>query len=341
MDDMLKPELTQIEGLPEGFAGIEARDLNTLLPGPALIHLPGRVEQPLFISVLLHGNEPTGLLAIQALLRKYAGRELPRPLSLFVGNVEAARQGLRRLNDQPDFNRVWPGTEQSESRESRIASQVVEEMRKRGVFASVDIHNNTGLNPHYACINTLDNRFLYLATLFGRLVVHFIRPKGVQSAAFAKLCPAVTLECGKPGQQYGVERVQAYLESCLHLGEIPAHPVPLHDIDLFHTIAQVTVREQSSFSFRDPDCDFLLDAGIDHMNFTEIPAGTVFGRVNSDGRMPVIARDEAGQDRTADFFRIENGRLVLSKGGMPSMLTLDEQVIRQDCLCYLMERISP
>jgi succinylglutamate desuccinylase len=26
---------------------------------------------------------------------------------------------------------------------------------------------------------------------------------------------------------------------------------------------------------------------------------------------------------------------------MPSMLTLNERVIRQDCLCYLMERLEP
>ena len=77
--------------------------------------------------------------------------------------------------------------------------EVVEQMRARGVFASVDIHNNTGINPHYGCVNRLEAPFLHLAALFSRIVVYFKRPLGVQSAAFAQLCPSVTVECGKPG----------------------------------------------------------------------------------------------------------------------------------------------
>jgi len=160
-------------------------------------------------------------MAIQLLLKKYKDKQLPRSLSLFFGNVTAAGQNLRRLESQPDYNRIWPGTEFSDCPETKMAKEIVSIMKKRDVFASVDVHNNTGLNPHYACINHLDNQFLQLASLFGRLIVYFIRPKGVQSAAFAQICPAVTLECGRPGQQHGVEHAFEYLNSCLHLLEFP------------------------------------------------------------------------------------------------------------------------
>jgi succinylglutamate desuccinylase len=33
------------------------------------------------------------------------------------------------------------------------------------------------------------------------------------------------------------------------------------------------------------------------------------------------------------------GQLQIIKSTMPSMLTLNQRVIRQDCLCYLMERL--
>jgi hypothetical protein len=49
---------------------------------------------------------------------------------------------------------------------------------------------------------------------------------------------------------------------------------------------------------------------------------------------------EDGGDVTSDFFAIRDGELLLSRGAMPSMLTLDERIIRQDCLCYLMERYA-
>ncbi len=214
-------------------------------------------------------------------------------------------------------------------------------MQRRQVFASIDIHNNTGLNPHYACINKLDHQFLQLASLFGRMIVYFIRPKGVQSTAFAELCPAVTLECGSPGQQHGVEHAQEYLHACLHLTELRDHAISPHDIDLFHTVANVKIRDGVSFGFTDPQADLLLDQDLERMNFTEIPAGTPLGKIDGNGKLSILDRDDHGRDITEQFFSIEHDELCVKRKTMPSMLTLDERVIRQDCLCYLMERIQP
>jgi succinylglutamate desuccinylase len=141
--------LTVLDTLPERFLDTPARELHRLLAGPTLIHLPGRRQPPLFISVLLHGNEDSGVVALQSVLRAYGQRLLPRALSILIGNVAAAREGLRRLDDQPDYNRVWPGSDaHAETPEHAAMQQVHCLMQARGVFASIDIHNNTGLNPH-------------------------------------------------------------------------------------------------------------------------------------------------------------------------------------------------
>lgn len=332
----------QLDFLPEGLLDVSAGQLHTILPRPALIHLPGRQEKPLFVSVLLHGNESTGLHAVQQLLKKYAGRPLPRALSLFFGNMEAARLGLRRLDGQPDFNRVWPGTLHEPCAETALMAAVTDEMERREVFASIDLHNNTGLNPHYASVNRRDHRFFQLATMFGRLVTYFTHPKGTQAAAFGALCPAVTLECGKPEHRHGAEHAFEYLDACLHLSEIPDHPVKPQDIDLYHTIAQVTIREECRFGFSGEGLDLCLNEDIDHLNFTELAAGTVLGSLaDSRTELPLRAMDEAGRDVADDYFAIREGRLMLKKSIMPSMLTLNERIIRQDCLGYLMERIAP
>ena len=333
--------LAQYDGLPAGLTEIAPEKLYTILPGPSLVHLDGKRSNPLFVSVLLHGNEPTGFLAVQALLREFRSRALPRSISIFFGNVLAAKENLRRLDTQPDFNRIWPGTDQPESDATALAASVVDQMVRRKVFASIDIHNNTGLNPHYACVNVYNNRYFQLARLFGRLVVYFIRPRGVLSAAFGRHCPSVTLECGKPGQKHGVSHALEYLNSCVHLNEIPDDPLPAGDLDLFHSIAQVTVPERISFDFNPGTVDLELSADIDHLNFTEIPSGTVIGKIRSNGNIPLIARDENGADVTSRYFRAENGEIVLNKAIMPSMFTLDHNVIRQDCLGYIMERIKP
>lgn len=333
--------LQELDHLPAGLLDLPASRLDVALAGPALIHLEGRREPPLFVSVLMHGNEPTGWDAARTWLRRYrpAGGddELPRSVSLFIGNVAAAAQGLRHLPDQPDYNRVWPGCEASGTREHALTQQVVDIMARRGVFASVDVHNNTGMNPHYACVNVVDNRFLHLATLFSRTVVYFIRPCGVQSLAMSKLCPAVTLECGKAGQTHGTEHAREYLEACLHLSRHPEHPVAPQDIDLFHTVATVKVPPSVAFSFDGSVADIRFVPDLEYLNFRELPAGTVFGEV-ADGDIPLDVRDERGEDVARRFFEAADGMLRTRCNVMPSMLTADETVVRQDCLCYLMER---
>jgi succinylglutamate desuccinylase len=333
--------LHEIDYLPKGLLQVDADELARVLPGPTLIHLAGLRPNPLFISVLMHGNETVGWEAVRKLLIRYeGGRQIPRSISLFIGNVEAAAKRMRRLPEQPDFNRVWPGCEAGESLVREMMAHVVEIMRPRSPFASIDVHNNTGLNPHYACVNRLDTAFLHLALLFARTVVYFLRPRGVQSMAFAELCPSVTLECGKVGQAHGVEHAEQYLDACLHLSEHPRHPVSPHDIDLFHTVARVTVTPRASIGFAPMTGDIVFNPDLDRLNFQELPKGTQLGSINGDGLSLLDVRDEAGRDVNGDYFTIEDGQLCLQRPVMPSMLTKDIEVIRQDCLCYLMERYN-
>jgi hypothetical protein len=40
------------------------------------------------------------------------------------------------------------------------------------------------------------------------------------------------------------------------------------------------------------------------------------------------------------FFSSVDGSIRLQRAATPAMLTLDARAVRQDCLCYLMERLS-
>jgi len=330
--------LTILENLPEKLLTTEASRLYQVLDGPTLIHLTGKRKQPLFVCVLQHGNEDTGLLAIQSLLQNYKGRELPRSLSIFISNVAAARYGKRHLEGQPDFNRIWDG---EGTPEHAMMRQILGIMRSREVFASVDIHNNTGTNPHYACVNKLDNRFFRLATLFGRTVVYFIKPQGVQSMAFRELCPSVTLECGRPGIERGIIHARDFVDACLHLAEIPDHPVAPEDIDIYHTIAIVRIPEGVSYSFGPGDADIEFPEDIDMLNFSELPTNSFLGWIRKDSDVRLEVWDELGKESGNRYFSYENNELRTVQPVTPSMLTLDKEVIRQDCLCYLMERLTP
>ena len=335
----------EIDQLPTGLLDIEADQLLKVLKKPTLIHMQGRHAEPLFVSVLLHGNETAGWDAIRRLLKRYqpggGEKQLPRTLSLFIGNIEAAAEHVRTLDRHPDFNRVWPGCEEgegiTETAEHAMMTEIAEKMAQRNVFASIDVHNNTGINPHYACVNRIDNRFLHLATLFSRTVVYFIRPCGVQSNAMAKYCPAVTLECGKTGQSLGVEHALEYLDAALHLTEHPTHAIAPHDIDLFHTVAIVKVPQGIDFSFSNDGATIDFADDLERLNFREIPSGTLLAK-SKDATIPLNVSDEHGKDVTAGYIENVDGELRVRRSLMPSMLTTDSNAVRLDCLCYFMER---
>ncbi len=329
--------LTTLDHIPEGMLDAAPEKLDEILSGPTLIHLPGRKASPLFVSALIHGNEVTGLMAIQSYLKKCAGKPLTRALSLFIGNVKAAKQGKRMLDDQPDFNRIW-GV--AATPESEMARQTLEQMKRRDVFACIDIHNNTGLNPHYASVTKNNDRFFQLATIFSRMVVYYTKPEGTLAGAFSRLCPSVTVECGLPGTDYGATHATEFITGVMRLDHISSQQVHDHDLELYRMVAIVKTPPDVSYGFGGGENVINYRDDLDRLNFRELRPGTSFGKVKEGFDALPTAWDEDWADVTNKYFALEKGEIVLTQPVMPSMLTKKIDIIRQDCLCYFMERVN-
>ena len=261
------PELAVLDHFPDHLLEVEAADLWQHLAGPTLFKVAGRQPQPLFVTVLLHGNEITGWQAMQEVMRSYQGKVLPRSLLLFVGNVEAAKATMRTLACQLDYNRAWPGTRFPTAPEALLMQQVVDEVKAASPFASIDVHNNTGHNPLYGCVNKLADEDLHLARLFSRTIVYFERPVGVQSIALSQICPAVTIECGQVGTVGVIDKAASFIKSALQLTSFPEHPLPDQDIELIKTSAIVKVPVEAQFSFDGSEADFCFRADLEQLNF--------------------------------------------------------------------------
>jgi uncharacterized protein len=324
---------------PDALMDVPASGLWQHLRGPSLFYIAGRRTEPLFVSVLLHGNEDSGWRAVQAVLQEHREEsKLPRSLLLFVGNIEAAKANLRTLPQQEDYNRVWPGTSRPDTEIASLMRNVVEIVRRKTPFASVDIHNNTGRNPHYACVNSLAETHLYLARLFSRTVVYFEEPVGVQSAALAKICPAVAVECGRAGEVASVSHAAEFVASVLAMQRFPDHPVPDGDLDLMRTFAMIKVPPDASFSYDGTDADLRLRGDLDQLNFSELDPGTVFGTLGN-GRHQHLQVFPVEDGASVPYFEYAGEQIRLSQRAIPAMLTLDPNAVRLDCLGYLMHRI--
>ncbi len=285
-DDALaleRPTLYRCDGFPAALLDVPATELWRHLRGPTLFHIPGRRPQPLFVCVLLHGNEDTGWRAIQELMRQHRDTPLPRAILLFVGNIAAARANVRTLPGQTDYNRTWPGTPHTAEPEAQLMRQVVEIVRAAEPFASIDIHNNTGHNPNYACVNSLAEPLSTSgaavqpnasSTSSGRLACNR-RP-------WRTICPAVTVECGRVGGAAGVDPCRRVRGGGAGAVAFPrASRSGRRSRPHADASPSSRCRPRRRLRFDGADADFRFRADLDHLNFSELEPGTVFGRLGA------------------------------------------------------------
>lgn len=332
--------LNIIDELPEGLLNASPGQLHEVLPGPTLLRLPGEKEPPLLVSTLLHGDEPTGFLAVQQLLNRYHRNQkpLPRSLWLFLGNVAAARENVRHLPGQPDYNRIWKG---GSLPEHRLVRQLLDLLEAAPPFAGIDIHNTSGKNPHYACVNRLDPPFIHLGQRFSPMIVYFTRPEEVISNAMAQICTAITVESGLARDPFGVDHVNDFLEQCLSLDSLSASPDPPVEPKVYHSIARIEVPKDCRIDFGPSAgaADFSFVENLESMNFVEQAENTLIGwRGNPDLRLTVM--DEHGEDVSGGFISYRDGEIRLIRSVVPSMFTTFAPNVLDDCLGYLMQRYS-
>lgn len=335
--------IKQLDSLPAGLLELTADKLYTKIDNHTLVHLKGKIERPIFISILQHGDEYTGWDALKDYLNNHQ-RQLPRSMTILFGNIQAARFNVRQLDNQPDFNRSWPSYLNLDDPVANIMRNITEIMALRKPFASVDIHNNSGRNPHYSGINSLNQEFLNLASLFSDTMIYFTTPVGIQSGAFAEFCPAVTVECGLSGASDGREQTHTFLELLFNQYNLKTVPGILEHQRVFKIHATVKLKPEISISFQQVNSDFELTEDLDVLNFHQIQHGEVFGKLNkhllNNQTMPFIVMDQNGNIITDQYFELVGNEVCCKSSFVPAMITQNIQAIRHDCLCYIMQPID-
>ena len=305
--------------IPDGLLECSAEQLRDVLSGPTLFDLSGGRKGTLFITVLQHGNETSGWDAMRTLLR---GKSAP-PLMLFVANIDAAGQDVRKLENQVDFNRAWEG---GDSPEAAIAEEVTGRAMAAEPLAAIDIHNNTGRNPPYSVVTRTDERSLGAAAAFAQRVIVIDHP-GVQTRRFSEFCTAVTVEVGTARDPLSVERARTFIEAAFRWREPPrAFPQQLY---LYRNLARILIDAEDGAVT--PRQEF------EALNFEHAEGGTVIANVRDGQGLKAV--DESGTDVTARYLETADGTIRLRRSVIPSMYTTDLRAARADCLCYLLEAL--
>ncbi len=325
-----------IRYLPDQFFNLECHKIHTLFDRPTLIHLPGEKEEPLFISTLLHGNETSSLTIIQNVFRNYPHGKLPRSVVILIGNPKACAQGLRHLENQLDFNRIWRG---GNSYEHMMAKDIIKYLTHNNVYASIDLHNNSGKNPVYACVNRRKNSALRLAQCFSNKVVYFTEPNTTLSVAMADHCPSITVECSLSGDTEGITKGAALIERVLKDETWLNEPIRIKHV--YSTFATLYISQDAQIDFKNRDddqMDFSLRSDFDELNFQEVEKNIDLGYTFSPKKIKLINKN--GENIIDQFFTIENNKLICLQGFTASMFTKNIDIAKSDCLGYTMFKMG-
>ncbi|XKE46195.1 succinylglutamate desuccinylase/aspartoacylase family protein [Halomonas organivorans] len=326
---------------PVGHGEVEA--WLQALGGPVWLVLEGEDDRRCrAVTTLLHGNEPSGALALHRWLA-----ERPRPrtrLAVLLANVRGALShpvfSHRHTPDDQDLNRCFRPPYQGPAGE--LARAIIEDLERLAPECLVDVHNTSGNGPAFAvAIRRHPVSEALAGRLCDRLIVTDLRlgslmelPERVPRLAD---CPTFTLECGgalQPAAREVAGGLFRLLADCPHLADLPCPPgleVLVHPLRVELRPGAVVVYDRAPH----PDADLTLWARIDEHNRGVTSPRDCLGWLGRDGLACLEARDGRGVDRLRELFCAREGRLHARRPLRLFMATTNSEIARSDCLFYV------
>ena len=307
---------------------LHANELASVLHSPTLFDFSIAKRAPFFLSTLLHGNETSGWDAVRKLVNNdYRDKNLPSCVIL-VGNVQAAQYSKRMLDGQPDFNRIWEG---GSSPYAKWADNVISFLEAKRLWFALDVHNNTGPNPHHSIVTSIDANTMSAARLFSQTAIFAQQPPGVLTRRTSGFCTSITIEAGLPQDPTSATRAHEYIATLWDHGSVPF--VDTSDQELFQNNVRVLIENADTIS---DDQVPKFAPKLYRYNFKSIPQGTELARIVVD-HARLRAVDEDQRDQTRTFLSYKGKNVSLKRDTILSMYTEDPRIARQDCVCYFLE----
>jgi hypothetical protein len=309
------------------------------LGGPSCLVLPGRDPgRCRALVTLLHGNEPSGVLALR---RWIASGEQPAVTVIaIVASVHAALAepafSHRMLPRARDLNRCFKRPFEDE--QGRLARAIMEELAERAPEAVVDMHNTSGSGPAFGLCTHLDPQHDALVSLFTRrLIVTHLQLGALMDLSEEKR-PTVTVEVGgrldEDAHAVAWDGVQRYFRAQQVLRDDLAHDWGL---EVLHNPIRIELLDGASFTYADrpqPGYDITFSPDIEHLNFGTVSEQARLGWVQGDPRQLFRAIDEHGRCAVSELLRVRDGGLFPAQPLKLFMITTNAAIAQSDCLCY-------
>ncbi len=288
------------------------------------------------VTTLIHGNEPSGLIASHLWLKSH---EIPETnVRIVICNPEAAKTKPfftnRFVEHSDDLNRFFSYKDEPSppvAIRAHAILKLVREVRPEGI---IDMHNTSGASPAFSVAVSADKPFLKLAELFAdSLILTQLNVGAIMEQSFE--APIVTIECGGANDNSSHQVASNGLHSFFHLKNLFDDRKPNIKVRKHPIRVELTADASVGFSHhRLTTTDITLRADIEELNKGVTPAGEFIGWCEPDDSLQLEAIDENGKNRIDSIIEKRNNCLFTKSEMHLFMVTTVPEIATKDCLFY-------
>lgn len=210
----------------------------------------------------IHGDEPTGVRAIHRVLE--TSPTFDQAIKFIVANPPAAVAHRRYLDE--DMNRVFPGDPDADTRERRLAAQLV---TATAGLPTLSIHTTHATPDPVAFVTSGNLRALEIADQLP--LEYVVNEQPVVDNAFSSTDGLISVEAGKPEQHSATEKAVQIIETFLRITNVVDGPAETDSITEYFTTNDTVEKPSNADS-----CELLVE------NFEQVNAGTAYAKTEEE-----------------------------------------------------------
>jgi len=311
------------------------------LKGLTIFDVQGKdISRTRVITTLIHGNEPSGFIALHHWLME---KKIPEiNIRFILCNPEAATLlpefSQRYLVAAQDLNRFFtlkniPVTQSDKAIRHR-AKQIIAAVSEVNPEAIVDLHNTSGMSPAFGVSISDNNQMLDLISLFtNKVILTGLHVGAIMEQKFS--APIVTIECGGSNQRQSHQLAIAGLKKFTSKKNVFDHHADTVDIHL-HPF-RIELEKGISLGFNDyplTTADITLRSDIEQLNNQITSTGQLLGWYKKDNKLPLTVKDEQGNNKLSVIFHLQDGGIYTKEKLQIFMATKQLDIATNDCLFY-------
>ncbi|KZY36853.1 MULTISPECIES: succinylglutamate desuccinylase/aspartoacylase family protein [unclassified Oleiphilus] len=309
------------------------------LGGPSEILLSGddTTRTRAFVT-LLHGNEPSGLIALFKWLK--SGLKPAVNVVCIVASVSAASLepsfSHRVFARQRDLNRCFK--EPFDDEPGYLAAEILETLKRYKPESLIDMHNTSGSGPSFAVAIYEDPQHDALTELFTkRLIVTHLR-LGALMEVTEYLCPTVTIECGGRLDESAHQIAWEGLNRYFRLESVLAGQESQESLEVLTNPVRLELKDDCRLRYGEKlseESDLCLLPSIEQLNSGITVKDTQLGWVATDDLKAVFSSKNSREECVVnELVYIKDGGLFAKRDLKLFMITNNPEIAKMDCLFY-------